>query len=94
MWCAAEPGDDSIGVTSLDFADIDGGTGRDTLVLEGSNLSLDLTGAGNGGVDSVEVFDLSGAGADTLVLDALAVFDLTEERAGGIATLDVLGDAR
>ena len=86
-------GDDSIGVTSLDFADIDGGTGRDTLVLEGSNLSLDLRGAGNGGVDSVEVFDLSGAGANTLVLDALAVFDLTEERAGGIAILDVLGDA-
>ena len=86
-------GDDRISVTALDFADIDGGTGRDTLVLEGSNLSLDLRGAGNAGVDSVEVFDLSGAGANTLVLDAQAVFDLTEERAGGIATLDVLGDA-
>ena len=85
-------GDDSIGVTSLDFADIDGGAGQDRLVLNGLNLSLDLTGAGNAGVDSVEVFDLSGTGADTLVLDALAVFDLTEERAGGIATLNVLGD--
>jgi len=85
-------GDDSISVTALDFADIDGGTGKDTLVLAGANLSLDLRGTGNGGVDSVEVFDLSGAGADTLVLDALAVFNLTEERAGGIATLDVLGD--
>jgi len=86
-------GDDSIGVTSPDFADIDGGAGRDTLVLAGANLSLDLTGAGNGGVDSVEVVDLSGTGGNTLVLDALAVFDLTEERDGGIATLDVLGDA-
>ena len=86
-------GDDSISVTSLDFADIDGGTGRDALVLDGSNLSLDLTDPGNGGVDSVEVFDLSGTGGNTLVLDALAVFDLTEERAGGMATLDVLGDA-
>ena len=85
-------GDDSISITSLDFADIDGGTGKDSLVLDGSNRLLDLRGAGNGGVDSVEVFDLSATGANTLVLDALAVFDLTEERAGGIATLDVLGD--
>ena len=86
-------GDDSISVTALDFAAIDGGTGADRLILDGAGLSLDLTGAGNGGVDSVEVFDLSGTGGNTLVLDTLAVFDLTEERAGGIATLDVLGDA-
>ena len=86
-------GDDNISVTALDFADIDGGTGRDTLVLAGADLSLDLTGAANGGVDSVEVVDLSGTGANTLVLDALAVFDLTEERDGGIAGLDVLGGA-
>ena len=86
-------GDDRISVTALDFAHIDGGTGEDTLVLAVSDLSLDLTGAGNADVDSVEVLDLSGTGADTLVLDALAVFDLTEERDGGMAILDVLGDA-
>ena len=85
--------DDSISVNSLDFAHLDGGTGRDTLVLDGPGLLLDLTGAGNAGVDSVEIFDLSGTGADRLVLDALAVFDLTEERDGGMAILDVLGDA-
>ena len=55
-------GADSLSVTSFDFADIDGGAGRDTLVLEGADLSLDLRGAGNGGVDSVEVVDLSGTG--------------------------------
>ena len=86
-------GDDRISVTALDFAHLDGGTGTDTLVLDGPDLSLDLTGAGTADVDSVEVIDLSGTGADTLVLDALAVFDVTEERDGGMASLDVLGDA-
>ena len=86
-------GDDTISVTALDFAAIDGGTGQDTLVLEGAGLALDLTSPGNAGVDSVELFDLSGTGANSLVLDAQAVFDVTEEREDGVASLDVLGDA-
>ena len=86
-------GNDIISVTALDFAAIDGGTGTDRLVLDGVGLALDLTSSGNAGVDSVEIFDLSGTGANSLVLDALAVFDVTEERAGGVASLDVLGDA-
>ena len=91
-------GDDSISVTALDFAQVDGGTGRDTLVLAGRGRCLTRAGRRGAGaqtltVDSVEVVDLSGTGADRLALDALAVFDVTEERDGGLATSDVRGDA-
>ncbi|WP_444541932.1 cadherin-like domain-containing protein [Algimonas arctica] len=86
-------GDDSITVTSLDFADIRGGTGRDTIVLDGAGLSLDATTAGNAGLGSIEVIDITGSGDNTLTLDAQAVFDLTEERSGGMTTIDVRGNA-
>lgn len=86
-------GDDRITVTSLDFADIRGGTGVDTLVLNASGLNLDATTAGNASLGSIEVFDITGSGDNRLTLNAQAVFDLTEERSGGTATLDVLGNA-
>lgn len=86
-------GNDRITVTNLDFADIRGGTGVDTLVLDGAGLNLDATGPGNASLGSIEVFDITGSGNNTLTLDALAVFDLTEERSGGRATLDVIGNA-
>lgn len=86
-------GNDRITVTSLDFADIRGGTGVDTLVLNASGLNLDATTAGNASLGSIEVFDITGSGDNRLTLSAQAVFDLTEERSGGTATLDVLGNA-
>ena len=61
-------GDDSIAVTSLDFADLDGGNGLDTLVLDGSGLSLDLTAVSAVGVDDFEIIDLTGTGNNTCLL--------------------------
>uniref|UniRef100_UPI003570F1F3 beta strand repeat-containing protein n=1 Tax=Algimonas arctica TaxID=1479486 RepID=UPI003570F1F3 len=70
-----------------------GGTGKDTLVLDGAGLFLDAATAGNAGLGSIEIIDITGSGNNTLTLDALAVFDLTEERSSGTTTIDVLGNA-
>ena len=86
-------GDDTITVADTGFADIDGGTGRDTLALSGSGQTLDLAAALPAEMQSIEVIDLTGSGGNTLVLDQLAVFDLTEERSGGMAIVSVTGTA-
>lgn len=86
-------GDDSITVTGLDYADIRGGTGIDTLTLDGAGLSLNLTTVSSAGLVSIEIIDLTGTGDNSLTLDARGVFQLTEERSGGTATLTVQGNA-
>ena len=86
-------GDDVISVSDLSFADIDGGTGIDTLSLDGAGLTLDLTATGAEEINSIERIDLAGSGDNTLVLDALSVLNLTEERSGGAAVFTVDGDA-
>ena len=86
-------GDDAITVTSLDFADVDGGNGTDTLVLDGSGLSLDLTTVSSARIDDFEVIDLTGTGNNSLVLDAQAVFQTSNDTSGGVTTLRIEGDA-
>ena len=83
-------GDDSITLTDLNFAEVDGGHGDDTLVLGGSDLTLDLTGARTD-VESFEIIDLTGTGNNTLVIDALSLLDLSGDIADGVTTLDVIG---
>jgi hypothetical protein len=83
-------GDDSISITSLDFADVDGGNGTDTLVLDGAGLTLDLTGPRTD-IEQFEVIDLNGSGANELTLDRLSVLDLSDDTSGGITTFRVMG---
>jgi VCBS repeat-containing protein len=86
-------GNDSIAITATNFADIDGGRGTDTLALAGTGLNLDLIKNPRPRLDSIEVIDLTGTGNNSVILDELAVIELTEERRGGEATIIINGDA-
>ncbi|WP_225087181.1 Ig-like domain-containing protein [Pectobacterium colocasium] len=74
-------GDDIITLSTLDFTQIDGGDGIDTLVLDGTELNLDLTALGLK-IDNVEIFDLGKNGTNSITLDldrALNVTDRPED---------------
>jgi hypothetical protein len=86
-------GDDSIAITATTFADISGGRGIDTLALAGSGLNLDLVRNPRPRLESIEVIDLTGTDNNSLTVSELAIYQLTEERSGGEATLIVRGNA-
>ncbi len=86
-------GDDRMVVTNATFRSVDGGNGRDSLAISGSGITLDLTVNPMPRIESVERIDLTGAGANTLVLDRLAALGLTEQRSAGLAILTVDGNA-
>ncbi|AOR64367.1 Ig-like domain-containing protein [Pectobacterium wasabiae] len=74
-------GDDLITLSTFDFTHIDGGDGIDTLVLDGTELNLDLTALGLK-IDNVEIFDLGQNGTNSITLDldrALNVTDRPED---------------
>ncbi|MBB5042376.1 VCBS domain-containing protein [Shinella fusca] len=88
----AGAGNDRIAVADLTFQQVDGGTGYDTLLLNSGPMVLDLTAQRGSSLRSIEEIDFSGSSASkTLRLDQQAVFDLTEERSGGMAVLTVRG---
>ncbi|TAN57812.1 MAG: hypothetical protein EPN20_17080, partial [Magnetospirillum sp.] len=78
---------DRLVVTDDGFRKVDGGAGTDTLAFTGT--ALDLTAMARGRLASVERLDLTGNGAQSLVMSAQDVQGLTE--APGAMT--VLGDA-
>ena len=86
-------GDDIIGVSDTSFARIDGGTGTDTLRIDGSGITLDLTQILPSVITDIERIDLTGSGANSLKLSQLDVFDLTTERTDGKAVISVTGNA-
>jgi len=82
-------GDDIMRVSTLDFLVVDGGTGSDTLELDGSGLHLDLTAITDSGTRSLERIDIGGIRNNTLTLSVLEVLNLSDVS----NELLVLGDA-
>ncbi|WP_312985277.1 Ig-like domain-containing protein [Atlantibacter sp.] len=74
-------GNDTIHLSTLGFTSIDAGAGTDTLMLDGINMTLDLT-ALTGKLHNIEIFDLGQSGTNTLTLDlneALTITDKPED---------------
>ena len=64
------------GNDSQNVARIDGGTGLDKIVLDGSGITMDLTAIKADVIRDVEEIDITGVGANTLKLNLFDVLDM------------------
>ena len=69
-------GDDRIVVSDLAFLRVDGGTGTDTLVIDATDTTIDLTAIADSKLQGIERIDLN-FDSNTLVLNPLEVLNLS-----------------
>jgi hypothetical protein len=74
-----DDGDDTLRIPDLNFQSLDGGTGTDTLLLDGTGLMLDLTTLG-AKLHDLEAIDLNGANTLTLTAAAVQALSTTSDR--------------
>ena len=72
-------GNDTIAVSTLPFNRASGGNGDDTLRLDGSGLTLNLTSLANNRIQSIEQIDITGTGINTLTLGYRDVLNISDE---------------
>jgi Ca2+-binding RTX toxin-like protein len=72
-------GNDILAVNDMSFKRVAGGTGTDTLRLDGSGLSLNLTTLKDNRLLGIEQIDIAGSGNNTLTLSLRDVLNLSDE---------------
>ncbi|MDL2314276.1 hypothetical protein LJC36_04785, partial [Desulfovibrio sp. OttesenSCG-928-C14] len=79
-------------VNGADFALIDGGTGIDTLYLEGSGQTLDLASIPTAKIRGIETVDITGGGDNHVILNSAMLAHLSASL-DGQAQLRIKGNA-
>ncbi len=85
----AGAGDDTLVVSDLSFQRIAGGSGFDTLRLEATGQTLDLTALSNSQVSGIEKIDVTGFGANHLTVNPEDVLRLADSDNTLIVRMDV-----
>ena len=80
-------GDDVLAISDSTFASIDGGTGNDSLRLDGA-FNLNLSAIHNNHLESIEIIDLNSTSANTLTLTAGDLLSIVGDEAANQLRID------